>query len=839
MKRSVISVSMALALGMGTFMALLGMLGGRVPSVARAHGLDGYATYYVAPGGNCGSGVSPCYETIQEAVDAVDAADDVVKVSTGTYTGVNDRGGLSQVVYISKTVTIRGGYSTSDWATANPLAQPCTLNAEEQGRVIYITGDITPTIEGLRITGGDAVRGGGVYVVTATAVISGNYILNNSAYYGGGLYLAHSASVIVSNTVSNNSVSASWDSGGGGMYLDYSNAVLRENSITTNTAKHNGGGLYLHYSDAIVEGNLFSGNAVGVYYGGGLYLSHSAATVVSNTITGNTGSWGGGGAALSQSPATLEGNIISANSAGDGGGLWLYGSAARVSGNTITNNTGTSWSGGVRLFESDGAVLIGNTITYNRANNGGGGGVVVNASDATLIGNVVSSNTATYMGGGVYLLGSAATLNSNSVQFNSTQGYGGGISLTGSDAILADNLVKGNTAYGFPSGGGGLYVDSNNAVVTGNTVISNTAGQSGGGVYLGGGSTLNRNAISNNNADWQGGGVYIIGEGSPTLNGNLVISNTAATGGGLYMTNFADAILSNNIVADNRANSSGSGIYVDNSSPVLLHTTIARNTGGDGTGVYVTKYAGTGWHITASFTNTIVVSHTTAVYVASGCTAKLEATLWGTATWANMSDWGGTGTILTGTLNYWEAPGFLDPVAGDYHIRLGSSALEAGVDTWVTDDVDGQTRPHYRAADLGADEWWPLVAVKSAVPDTAEAGEVVTYTLALRNVTTAAMSVSLTDALPSQVTHLGGPVFTGGSGGYAQGIITWTGTVYTNTPVLMTWTVQLSQNVPYSTTVTNIAVVSDAYGVFQTDPTTVLVPPYRVHLPLIMRQLDE
>lgn len=71
------------------------------------------------------------------------------------------------------------------------------------------------------------------------------------------------------------------------------------------------------------------------------------------------------------------------------------------------------------------------------------------------------------------------------------------------------------------------------------------------------------------------------------LGGNIVISNTARDGGGLFL-DFSDATLINNVVADNRTGLAGSGLYIRCSSPHLLHTTLARNTGGDGSGVCVT-----------------------------------------------------------------------------------------------------------------------------------------------------------------------------------------------------------------------------------------------------------
>jgi hypothetical protein len=80
---------------------------------------------------------------------------DEILVAAGTYTGVNvcprndfiTIGVVTQVVYISKTVTTRGGYTTTNWTTPYPITQPTTLDAQGQGRVLYITGDISPTIE--------------------------------------------------------------------------------------------------------------------------------------------------------------------------------------------------------------------------------------------------------------------------------------------------------------------------------------------------------------------------------------------------------------------------------------------------------------------------------------------------------------------------------------------------------------------------------------------------------------------------------------------------------------------------------------------------------------------
>ena len=125
-----------------------------------------------------------------------------------------------------------------------------------------------------------------------------------------------------------------------------------------------------------------------------------------------------------------------------------------------------------------------------------------------------------------------------------------------------------------------------------------------------------------------------------------------------------------------------------------------RNTGGDGSGIYAITNS------SIAMTNTIIVSHTIGVYVHFDSSAAIEATLWGTATWANTADWAGAGTIVTGTTNIWGDPDFVNYLAGDYHIGENSAAIDAGVDAGVLTDIDTFFRP-YQDPDIGADEYWP------------------------------------------------------------------------------------------------------------------------------------
>jgi uncharacterized repeat protein (TIGR01451 family) len=583
-----VNVSLALGLGLVGAMALLWLLAGGLP-VTQAQGPDGYSVYYVAT--NC-SGVthSPCYESLQEAVDAADAPDDAIKVAAGTYSGVHAREGVTQVLYVDKTVAIHGGYTTAFIEPPVPGVNLTTLDAQGEGRALYVyddfAGDNHPTITGLRITGGDAGgmdNGGGVYVTNAAVTLSDNHVFGNVAKYGGGLYLRRSDATLEGNTVTTNTVATH----GGGLYLDTSSgATLQDNTIVSNSAASYGGGLYLISSDA-----------------------------------------------------TFNGNTINDNAADRGGGLYLTSSGVAFNGNVVNDNH----------------------------TQGGGGGMYLSSSDATLGTNTIHNNNASASGGGLYLYKSDATLDENQVTWNTASTWGGGLYLYESD---------------------------------------------------------------------------------PTLKSNDVISNvTAGSGGGLYVESNSVPLLHNNVVADNQAGSRGSGLYVKESFATLLHTTLARNGGGYGEGIYVTQ--GIFNQGTVALTNTIVVSHAVGINVTSGNTATLEATLWGAGVWANGDDWSGSGDITTDE-DYWGDPVFSNPPVGDYHIGPTSAAREAGVDAGVTEDMDNDLRPSDWAFDIGADELGSaLVIRKSAWPLYLHDDEVVTYTLTITSAgSEAATSVHLTDTLP-------------------------------------------------------------------------------------------
>jgi fibronectin-binding autotransporter adhesin len=626
MRRSWIQLATCVLLACVFLSALLWLLGAAAGEVLALNGPNGpadlrgrattsllTATRYVAISGvdesDCSNPAFPC-RTMQYAVDVAQPGDAVL-VAAGTYTGVQPRPApvgypgpsvVTQVLYLSGTLTLRGGYTTSNSYAGppDPILYPTVLDAAGRGRVVFITGEVSPTLENLELTGGDATG------------LGGDSFERDA---GGGLYLAAGGLVRDVRIWGNTAGPAG---SGGGLYLKRSDARLAENIIRENSAGLQGGGGYLWFSPAQLAGNEIHANSV-ITFGGGLSLVGSPVTLDHNRLFTNVARYGGA-LYLDTSDATFTENLVMDNEAWVGGGLYLS-YAGWVSPSTLVSNT----------FASNQALL--------------GGGIWMIYAPSTLAGNAIISNTAV---------------------------DGGGLAMFSSETRFVRNQFAGNNAA---DEGGALRVEYSNARFEGNQIEHNTA-DSGGGLWLGGSAAV--------------------------LTANVVISNSAHLGGGLYLLD-SHALLNNDVIASNQAVELGAGLLISDSAPVLRHATVAGNLGGDGSGVLVTARDGASSQVV--LTNTILVGHRVGISVAAGCTATLEATLWGSGPWANTTDWAGPGRIVTGTINLWVDPAFLDPGRGDLHLTASSGAVDAGIDAGLRTDLDGEVRPAGAGFDIGADEF--------------------------------------------------------------------------------------------------------------------------------------
>ena len=432
--------------------------------------------------------------------------------------------------------------------------------------------------------------------------------------------------------------------------------------------------------------------------GGGIFATDSAPRIDGCWIYSNTAGSHGGGVLLNETVgAALIDCAIHHNQTGYSGGavgVW-GGSDVVLDDNDIYENS----EGGILIYDVEGATVTDNDVYENRAHTGDGGGLEIEYTPSgTVTGNRVSGNTAGRDGGGIYIYDSDDTLLEDNVLYRNASGSSGGGLSTGSIVTLISNEIFSNTAH--DAGGGVHLVGNDHATLIDNTIYSNTA-RGGGGVsasYSPGIALIDNSIYGNRVTPHFGGGIDAFYT-RITVTRSIIRNNVAGHGGGGLFGNGSAFRLVNSIVAGNQITGTGAGICAADTRVDLLHTTLARNEGGDGSGIWLK------WTSRLSSTNTILVGHTVGITAAEGTTATLEGTLWGDGAWANEADWAGEGTITTGTVNIWGDPRFVDPENGDYHIGAGA-AVGAGVEAGLTDDIDGESRPAPGGTrpDIGADE---------------------------------------------------------------------------------------------------------------------------------------
>ena len=385
---------------MGLAFSIIALRLGGATSAQAAPGI-----LYVAPGGACGGGVPNCYASLQEAVDAA-APGDEIRAAAGTYTDLSVRprrditttGFVTQTLYLSKTVTVRGGYS-SNFSTRNPDLYATILDAQGKGRGVYVTGEISPTIDGLHITGGDATgmtgygyygaydAGGGVYVMTATVTLSNNQIYSNTASYGGGgVFLGYSHGQLQDDKIFHNHVNSG---GGGGIFFYNGNPTLEASAVMSNTSDNLGGGLYIFSSAATLTGNTIQGNSANSI-GGGLDVASCSPTLKGNIFTGNSANLGGG-AYLWYNHSLLTNNVFLKNQANQrGSGLWIGGSNPLLLHTTFAGNSGGDGSA-VMVADANttpSTLMITNTILVSHTV-----GISITADSAATINGILWFNS--------------------------------------------------------------------------------------------------------------------------------------------------------------------------------------------------------------------------------------------------------------------------------------------------------------------------------------------------------------------------------------------------------------------------------------------------------------
>ncbi len=283
--------------------------------------------------------------------------------------------------------------------------------------VIYMnpstaTIDSTTEIRGFKITnGGNIANGGGMFISSASPVLTRLWVTGNTATsVGGGLYIFGGSPTLTDVTVTDNTAGS-----GGGIYI-WGSATLTHVTVTGNTAtKYGGGGLRIYYGSPTLTDVTVTGNTASSSSGGGLYISGGSPTLTDVTVSGNTAGAGGGFYIVDGSPI-LTHVTVTGNTAIWGGGLDMNSSSPTLSDVTVTGNTATISGGGLQI-QYGSPTLTGVTITGNMAPYHRGGGLYIYSSTPAITGSNIA-----YNGTGLYNADNTNTIDATSNWWGDSSG---------------------------------------------------------------------------------------------------------------------------------------------------------------------------------------------------------------------------------------------------------------------------------------------------------------------------------------------------------------------------------------------------------------------------------
>lgn len=493
--------------------------------------------------GDCSSPLFPC-RTIQYAVNQA-ASGDTILVAQGVYT-YNANVDLCSflltravVCFVDKRLKILGGYSTGNWFTADPAANPTVVDGQNTYRGVAAIGYNTTNahlhMEGFTIQN---CRAQGPTYLTPY----------DPSGVGGGMLVQH-ASVTLKDMIfrSNQAIGENTSSGAGGQA---DGAALRieepPGGITSllqrvtfegnqsygGTGPQRGGvafgALYIYRASVVIEDSVFADNL---------------AQAGSSTGSGNFGfpphaDALGGGIAIQESTVLLRRVTVTGNRV-RGGNASQYGGGAYGGGIFVENFGKPGLSVIIRdSYIADNIAVGGSGATGGQA---AGGGIDVDGSDITIertsiISNSVTGGTSTGgfggigAGGGLYVF----------------PGGGGTHQVTLNNIVVAENMASQGSGTSHPGygGGGGIVIHGVNADIRHATIANNRINSP---LVLGQGLlvqpwpspdtpqqqavvNLNHSIIANHTFGGTGAAAIVVQQGSTlTFNWGLFAGNTKNT----------------------------------------------------------------------------------------------------------------------------------------------------------------------------------------------------------------------------------------------------------------------------------------------------------------------
>lgn len=128
---------------------------------------------------------------------------------------------------------------------------------------------------------------------------------------------------------------------------------------------------------------------------------------------------------------------------------------------------------------------------------------------------------------------------------------------------------------------------------------------------------------------------------------------------------------------------------------------------------------------------------------------------------------------------------------------------------------------------------------KEAKPTRPSSGDLVTYTIVLRNPGQELQSARVTDTLPAELNYSGNLWASAGSYGEARGVITWTGEVSAALPVSIAFGVSVREEITIPHAILNTTLIDDGLGNIWRRQALIIANGHAVRLPVIHRRRSD